>query len=97
MVNETMAKRISTGGHGKRNTGSMSLGSNSHGSKIHIKLASSIAANTEILSSKDTGNHIQTIAERSMQNDRRGQKSRNLFAVEAYNRRFKERRHNKSA
>ena len=35
---------------------------------------------------------VREIAKRSMQNDRRGQKPRNLFAVETYNRRSKERR-----
>jgi len=37
---------------------------------------------------------IREIAERSMLNDRRGRKQRNLFAVDAYNRRSKERRLN---
>jgi len=39
-------------------------------------------------------NHIRAIEERSKSNDRRGRKKRNLFAVDAYNRRSKERRLN---
>ena len=50
--------------------------------------------NVEKIMSGSNETHIREIEERSKLNDRRGRKQRNLFAVDAYNRRSKERRLN---
>ena len=50
--------------------------------------------NVEKIMRSSNEKNIREIEDRSKLNDRRGRKSRNLFAVDAYNRRSKERRLN---
>ena len=54
----------------------------------------SVNNNVEKIMRSSNEKNIREIEERSKLNDRRGRKSRNLFAVDAYNRRSKERRLN---
>ena len=53
-----------------------------------------VSNNVEKVMSGSNVIHIREIEERSELNDRRGRKQRNLFAVDAFNRRSKERRLN---